>query len=315
MASIEGERGMPRPRPPFPAVKGLWGLPDQHQQRRDLRQRAPHHQQRPPSGSPRWAPTQQGHQGLRGHRQGASTRPRRSSDGHDAARVIYEICGGIAEGRKFKAVQTGGPSGGCIPAELLDTPVDYESLIKAGAMMGSGGLVVMDETTCMVDVARFFLSFMQDESCGKCVPCRIGRSACSTSWSASPKGAGKEATSSCSRWDAPSRSASCGLGRRPPTRSSPPSSTSATSTRRTSSIDLPRRRLCRTVHLPLPERLSGRASMCPATSLRLPPGAARRLQPGAQRESLPGHLRPCVHPPLREQVPPCTSMGRWPFAT
>ena len=88
--------------------------------------------------------------------------------------VIYDVCGGIDKNRKFKAVQAGGPSGGCLPAEALEAEVDYDSLIKAGAMMGSGGLVVMDETTCMVDVARFFLNFTRTESCGKCIPCRIG---------------------------------------------------------------------------------------------------------------------------------------------
>jgi len=88
--------------------------------------------------------------------------------------VIYDVCGGILNNRKFKAVQAGGPSGGCLPAEALDAEVDYDSLIKAGAMMGSGGLVVMDETTCMVDIARFFLNFTRVESCGKCIPCRIG---------------------------------------------------------------------------------------------------------------------------------------------
>ena len=88
--------------------------------------------------------------------------------------VIFEIGGGIANGRQFKAVQIGGPSGGCIPAELADTPIDYESLNKMGAMMGSGGLVVLDDTDCMVDIARFFLSFTQNESCGKCTFCRLG---------------------------------------------------------------------------------------------------------------------------------------------
>jgi NADH-quinone oxidoreductase subunit F len=88
--------------------------------------------------------------------------------------VIYDVCGGILNNRKFKAVQAGGPSGGCLPADALDAEVDYDSLIKAGAMMGSGGLVVMDETTCMVDIARFFLNFTRVESCGKCIPCRIG---------------------------------------------------------------------------------------------------------------------------------------------
>ncbi|MBR3037969.1 MAG: 4Fe-4S binding protein, partial [Clostridia bacterium] len=88
--------------------------------------------------------------------------------------IIYDIGGGIPNGRKFKAVQTGGPSGGCIPAQYLDLPIDYDNLIKIGAMMGSGGMIVMDDTTCMVDVARFFLDFTVDESCGKCTPCRIG---------------------------------------------------------------------------------------------------------------------------------------------
>ena len=88
--------------------------------------------------------------------------------------IIYDIGGGIPNGKKFKAVQTGGPSGGCIPAQYLDLPIDYDNLIKIGAMMGSGGMIVMDETTCMVDVARVFLDFTVDESCGKCTPCRIG---------------------------------------------------------------------------------------------------------------------------------------------
>ena len=88
--------------------------------------------------------------------------------------IVFDICGGIKEDRKFKAVQMGGPSGGCIPAELQDTVIDYESINKTGAIMGSGGLVVMDETTCMVDVARFFLDFTQRESCGKCTFCRVG---------------------------------------------------------------------------------------------------------------------------------------------
>ena len=88
--------------------------------------------------------------------------------------IIYDIGGGIPDGRKFKAAQTGGPSGGCIPAELIDTPIDYDSLNSLGSMMGSGGLIVMDESTCMVDIAKFFLEFTVDESCGKCPPCRIG---------------------------------------------------------------------------------------------------------------------------------------------
>jgi len=88
--------------------------------------------------------------------------------------IIYEIGGGIKDGKKFKAVQTGGPSGGCIPAEMLDLPIDFDTLARAGSIMGSGGMIVMDEGTCMVDVAKYFLKFTQEESCGKCVPCRIG---------------------------------------------------------------------------------------------------------------------------------------------
>ena len=88
--------------------------------------------------------------------------------------IIYDIGGGIPNGKQFKAAQTGGPSGGCIPASLIDTPIDYDSLISIGSMMGSGGLIVMDEDTCMVDIAKFFLEFTVDESCGKCAPCRIG---------------------------------------------------------------------------------------------------------------------------------------------
>lgn len=174
MASIEGERGMPRPRPPFPAVKGLWGHPTNINNvetfanvRHIINKGAEWYASlgtETTKGTKIFAVTGKvKHTGLVEVPAGMTVRE-----------VIYNVCGGIANNRKFKAVQAGGPSGGCIPAEVLDTPVDYDSLIKAGAMMGSGGLVVMDETTCMVDVARFFLSFTRMESCGKCVPCRIG---------------------------------------------------------------------------------------------------------------------------------------------
>jgi len=174
MASIEGERGMPRPRPPFPAVKGLWAKPTNINNvetfanvRHIILRGAEWYSSLgtdTTKGTKIFAVTGKvKHTGLVEVPAGMTVRD-----------VIYSVCGGIANNRKFKAVQAGGPSGGCIPAEILDTPVDYDSLIKAGAMMGSGGLVVMDETTCMVDVARFFLTFTRDESCGKCVPCRIG---------------------------------------------------------------------------------------------------------------------------------------------
>ena len=174
MASIEGQRGMSRPRPPFPAVRGLWGYPTNINNVETF-------------GNVRhiinkggdWYASL-GTETTKGTKIFAVTGKVKHTGlvevpaGMKIREVIYDVCGGIANNRKFKAVQAGGPSGGCIPAEILDTPVDYDSLIKAGAMMGSGGLVVMDETTCMVDVSRFFLNFTRDESCGKCVPCRIG---------------------------------------------------------------------------------------------------------------------------------------------
>jgi len=174
MASIEGHRGMSRPRPPFPAVRGLWGKPTNINNVETF-------------GNVRhiinkggdWYASL-GTETTKGTKIFAVTGKVKHTGlvevpaGMKIREVIYDVCGGIANNRKFKAVQAGGPSGGCIPAEILDTPVDYDSLIKAGAMMGSGGLVVMDETTCMVDVSRFFLNFTRDESCGKCVPCRIG---------------------------------------------------------------------------------------------------------------------------------------------
>jgi NADH-quinone oxidoreductase subunit F len=174
MASIEGQRGMSRPRPPFPAVRGLWGKPtninnvETFGNVRHIINR----------GSAWYSSL--GTDTTKGTKIFAVTGKVKHTGlvevpaGMKIREVIYDVCGGIANNRKFKAVQAGGPSGGCIPAEILDTPVDYDSLIKAGAMMGSGGLVVMDETTCMVDVSRFFLNFTRMESCGKCVPCRIG---------------------------------------------------------------------------------------------------------------------------------------------
>ena len=174
MASIEGYRGMSRPRPPFPAVRGLWGKPTNINNVETF-------------GNVRHIINKGGEwyaslgtETTKGTKIFAVTGKVKHTGlvevpaGMKVREVIYDVCGGIANNRKFKAVQAGGPSGGCIPADILDTPVDYDSLIKAGAMMGSGGLVVMDETTCMVDVSRFFLNFTRDESCGKCVPCRIG---------------------------------------------------------------------------------------------------------------------------------------------
>ncbi len=174
IASIEGKRGYPRIRPPFPAEKGLWGHPT-------LVNNTETFAQIPfiiREGAEKFSAIGTEHSkgtkvfALAGKiaRGGLIEVPMGISIG----KVVYEIGGGIADGRKFKAVQVGGPSGGCIPASLSRTPVDFESLTKMGAMMGSGGLVVLDDTDCMVDIARYFLSFTQAESCGKCTFCRIG---------------------------------------------------------------------------------------------------------------------------------------------
>jgi NADH-quinone oxidoreductase subunit F len=174
MASIEGRRGMPRPRPPFPAQSGLWGKPSNINNVKSLAT--------VPviiSKGADWY-SQIGTEKSKGTAVFALTGKIANSGlvevpmGYPLQEIIYGIGGGIPGGKKFKAVQTGGPSGGCLPASLLNQPVDYESLTQAGSIMGSGGMVVMDEDTCMVDVARYFLSFTQDESCGKCVPCRMG---------------------------------------------------------------------------------------------------------------------------------------------
>jgi len=174
IASIEGKRGMPRVRPPFPARKGLWDHPTNINNVETL------------ANIP-WIILKGGEAfGAMGEGKSRGTKVfamagkiRRSGlieveMGIPLREIIYDICGGVGTGRPLKAVQMGGPSGGCIPVSLLDTPVDYESITATGAIMGSGGVIVMDESTCMVEVARFFLSFTQDESCGKCVFCRIG---------------------------------------------------------------------------------------------------------------------------------------------
>jgi len=174
LTSIEGNRGEPRPRPPFPAVKGLFGKPTVINNVETY------------ANIPQII--------LKGAEWFASMGTEKSKGtkvfalggkitntglveipmGTTLREVVEEIGGGIPNGKKFKAAQTGGPSGGCIPASLIDTPIDYDNLIAIGSMMGSGGLIIMDEDTCMVDMAKFFLEFTVDESCGKCAPCRIG---------------------------------------------------------------------------------------------------------------------------------------------
>jgi NADH:ubiquinone oxidoreductase subunit F (NADH-binding)/NAD-dependent dihydropyrimidine dehydrogenase PreA subunit len=174
MTSIEGNRGMPRSRPPFPAQSGLWGKPTNI------------------NNVETWANVsailQRGGEWYASYGTKKSKGTKNFSLAGKVTRtglievpmgitlreIIYEIGSGILGGKDFKAVQTGGPSGGCLPASLLDLPVEYESLAEAGSIMGSGGMVVLDEDTCMVDVARYFLTFTQAESCGKCIPCRWG---------------------------------------------------------------------------------------------------------------------------------------------
>ncbi len=174
MVSIEGERGEPKPKPPFPAVKGLFGLPTNINNVETYANICPILLNGVDwfrsMGTEKSAGTKVFALGGKINNTGLVEVPM----GTPLRTVIYDIGGGIPGGRKFKAVQTGGPSGGCIPADLLDVPIEYDSLIEIGSMMGSGGMIVMDEDNCMVDIARFFLDFTVDESCGKCTPCRIG---------------------------------------------------------------------------------------------------------------------------------------------
>ena len=174
MTSIEGNRGEPRPRPPYPAVKGLFGKPT-------ILNNVETYANIPQiilkgaewfssMGTEKSKGTKVFALGGKIQHTGLVEIPM----GTTLREIVEEIGGGIPNGKKFKAAQTGGPSGGCIPAELIDTPIDYDNLISIGSMMGSGGLIVMDEDNCMVDIAKFFLDFTVDESCGKCSPCRIG---------------------------------------------------------------------------------------------------------------------------------------------
>jgi len=174
MASIEGVRGMPRSRPPFPAQVGLWGKPTNINNVETLANVSAILER----GADWFA--RYGTEKSRGTKTFSLAGKIRRTGlievpmGIKLEEVINEIGGGVPKGKRLKAVQTGGPSGGCIPASLLHLPVDYESLAEAGSIMGSGGMVVMDEDTCIVDMARYFLTFTQSESCGKCMPCRLG---------------------------------------------------------------------------------------------------------------------------------------------
>jgi bidirectional [NiFe] hydrogenase diaphorase subunit len=174
MASVQGERGMPHPRPPYPAESGLWGFPT-------LINNVETFANVPPimrNGAEWFAAI--GTEKSKGTKIFALAGKIKNTGlvevpmGTTLRQIVEEMGGGAPDGGQIKAVQTGGPSGGCIPADLFDTPVDYESLVKLGSIMGSGGMIVMDQSTNMVDVARFFMEFCMDESCGKCIPCRAG---------------------------------------------------------------------------------------------------------------------------------------------
>ena len=174
IASIEGKRGTPRPRPPYPAVEGLLGQPTLINNVETFANIAPIIR----NGGDWYAGIGTGKSkgtkvfALAGRVQ--NTGLVEVPMGITLREMVFEIGGGIPDGKGFKAVQTGGPSGGCLPAECLEMPVDYESLAKAGSIMGSGGMIVMDESSCMVDVAKYFMDFCMTESCGKCIPCRVG---------------------------------------------------------------------------------------------------------------------------------------------
>ncbi len=174
MTSIEGNRGEPRPRPPYPAVKGLYGCPT-------VENNVETFANIPQIilNGPEWFASMgtEKSKGTKVFALGGKIKHTGLVEipmGTTLREIVEEIGGGIPNGKSFKAAQTGGPSGGCIPASLIDTPVDYDNLTAIGCMMGSGGLIVMDEDTCMVDMAKFFLEFTVDESCGKCTPCRVG---------------------------------------------------------------------------------------------------------------------------------------------
>ncbi len=192
IASIEGERGMPRAKPPFPVYKGLWGKPTVINNVETL-SNIPYIIR---NGAAWYASI--GTENSKGTKVFALTGKVKNTGlievpmGIRLGEIIYDTGGGIIGDKKFKAVQTGGPSGGCIPASLLDTPVDFDSLAKIGSIIGSGGMVVLDETDCMVNIAKFFLEFTQAESCGKCVPCRIGTKRLLEILSRITKGEGRE---------------------------------------------------------------------------------------------------------------------------
>ncbi|MEX1295605.1 MAG: NuoF family protein [Candidatus Limnocylindrales bacterium] len=174
IASVEGRRGTPRPRPPYPAVAGLWGSPTLINNVESLASVPAILRDGPEKYAQIGVGKSKGTKVFALAGRVVNTGMVEVPMGMTLREIIFDIGGGIIDDRPFKAVQTGGPSGGCIPAEHLDTPVSYETLVELGSFMGSGGMIVMDDTSCMVDVAKYFQDFCRDESCGKCTPCRVG---------------------------------------------------------------------------------------------------------------------------------------------
>ncbi len=174
IASIEGRLGRPRPRPPFPAEFGLWGYPTLINNVETFANIAPIIRKGGKWFASIGTEKSKGTKVFALAGRVSNTGLIEVPMGTSLREIVFDIGGGIPGGKKFKAVQTGGPSGGCIPEQFLDMPVDYESLMKVGSIMGSGGMIIMDETSCMVDVAKFFMEFCMSESCGKCTPCRVG---------------------------------------------------------------------------------------------------------------------------------------------
>jgi NADH:ubiquinone oxidoreductase subunit F (NADH-binding) len=174
IASIEGKRGTPRPRPPYPSEAGIEGQPTLINNVESYANVVAVIRDGAEAYAKVGTEKSKGTKVLALSGQINNTGLIEIPMGTTLRQIVFEIGGGIPGGKKFKAVQTGGPSGGCIPAQFLDLPVDYEALLSIGSFMGSGGMIIMDETSCMVDVARYFMEFCKSESCGKCVPCRVG---------------------------------------------------------------------------------------------------------------------------------------------
>ena len=283
MTSIEGNRGEPRNKPPFPANKGLFGKPTIINNVETLANIPQIIVKGPEWFASMGTETSKGTKVFALGGKIVNTGLVEIPMGTTLREIIYDIGGGIPGGKAFKAAQTGGPSGGCIPAAHLDTPIDYENLKAIGSMMGSGGLIVMDEDNCMVDVARFFLEFTVDESCGKCVPCRIGTrrllemlnkitraAARSRTWTRWRSCATTSRRTPSARWDRPR-----------PTRCSPRSSTSARSMRRTWSKSAARRACAKSSSATRSIRRSAAAAppaRASAPSARSRAGCARRTR-------------------------------------